>query len=104
MSPDVSPREQPTATGASGAEEEFRRRVAEVEVAAREWGLRWHEPEGRFNSAILSAIGMLGELGRGSHGVMESIARASREAAAADLRRAQALREAGQCTPKFRPG
>ena len=85
--------EEPAEGVTAGADAEFERRIAEVETAAREWGLRWHEPEGRFISALLGAMRRLGELGRGSHGVLERVARDSRAAAVADRDQARLLRE-----------
>jgi hypothetical protein len=77
-------------------ETEFERECAEVRLAAEDWGVRWNEPEGRLISTLLGAIRKVADVGRSSHAVMESIARASKEAAQADLRRAQALREAAE--------
>ena len=93
MSAAASPAPAPAVTSLAAADAEFERRCAEVERTAREWGLRAHQPEGRFISALLTAIRTLGELGRGSHGVMEAIARAAKQAAEADVKRAQELRE-----------
>jgi hypothetical protein len=35
---------------------EFRRQAEAVRVAADEWAIRWHEPEGRFISAMLGLM------------------------------------------------
>jgi len=90
---DSSSPEEPAESVMAGTDAEFERRIAAVETAAREWGLRWHEPEGRFISALLGAMRRLGELGRGSHGVLERVARDSRAAAVADRDQARLLRE-----------
>ena len=93
MSAGISPPKQPTDSTSAEVEAEFELRIADVKTAALEWGLRWQEPEGRFISAMLAAIGLLGKLGRGGYGLMESIARDAKEAAAADVKRAEQLRE-----------
>ena len=80
----------------SPGEAEFERECEEVRVAAEEWAVRWNEPEGRLISTLLGAIRKVADVGRTSHDVMEAIARESKEAAQADLRRAQALRDAAE--------
>jgi hypothetical protein len=90
---DSSSPEEPAESVMATVDAAFERRIAEVETAAREWGLRWHEPEGRFISALLGAMRRLGELGRGSHGVLERIACDGRAAAVADRDQARLLRE-----------
>ena len=65
-------------------ETEFERECAEVRTAAEEWGVRWNEPEGRLISTLLGAIRKVADVGRSCNAVMESIARASKEAAQAD--------------------
>ena len=77
-------------------EADFERECEEVRVAAEEWAVRWNEPEGRLISTLLGAIRKVADVGRASHDVMEAIARESKEAAQADLRRAQALRDAAE--------
>ena len=41
---------------------EFRRQTEEIRQAAGEWAIRWQEPEGRFISALLGAIEIVGRL------------------------------------------
>jgi hypothetical protein len=69
----------------------FDRRMAEIDASLREWGVQWHEPEGRFISALLGAIAQLGELTSAGCGRMEETVRAARAAAQADLEQAREL-------------
>ena len=94
---DVTPPKATIDPGGQAQEDwrcEFRHRMEEVEIAAREWGLRSHEPEGRFVSALLGAVGMLGQIARANQGRIEEVVREGREAAAADLARARELSKA----------
>src|SRR5271165_5006449 len=75
---------------------EFERQCAEVRAAAEDCAIRWNAAEGRFVAALLGAIRKVADVGRSSHDVMESIARATRDAAQSDLRRAQELRDAAE--------
>ena len=72
---------------------EFERRCAQVREAAEEWAVRWNEPEGRLISALLGAMRRLGELGQGAQGLMASISRDGKAAAAADRDEARLLRD-----------
>jgi len=77
---------------------EFKRRVAEVEAAATEWGVRWQQPEGRFVAALLGAVAMLGGLSRAAQNSMEQIGREGRVAAEAELAQARQLATAARAT------
>jgi uncharacterized membrane protein YbjE (DUF340 family) len=74
----------------------FKAKLVAVEEAAREWGLRWQEPEGRFVSALLGAIAMLGDLSRAAQGSIEAMARQHREAAALELAGAKEITRAAE--------
>jgi hypothetical protein len=68
---------------------EFRRQTEEVRSAAAEWAVRWNEPEGRFISAMLGALEIVGKLTASVHGAFEQTSREGRIAAEADLLRAK---------------
>ena len=74
--------------------EEFRRRCEEVRHAADEWAVRWHEPEGRFISALLGAIEALGRLTSSVQGVIAAAGREGRAAAEVEYAQARELRVA----------
>lgn len=88
-----SPEELPAAD-ASGPKDwgaEFQRQLAEVEQAAKEWGVHWDELEGRFVAALLGAIRMLGGLEVAQRRSIEETLRLGRLTAEAELEQAREL-------------
>jgi hypothetical protein len=75
---------------------EFRRQTEEVRSAAVEWAVRWNEPEGRFVSALLGAMELLGKLTVSVHGAFEQTSRDGRIVAEAELLRAREVHRAAQ--------
>jgi hypothetical protein len=75
---------------------DFRRQTDEVRSAAAEWAVRWDEPEGRFISALLGAVEIVGKLTASVQGAFEQTSREGHAAAEADLRRAKELHGAAQ--------
>ena len=73
---------------------EFKRRMAATEDAAREWGVRAAEPEGRFVSALLGAMRMMGGLSDAALRSSERTAQINRRAAELELARAQEVTKA----------
>ena len=75
---------------------EFRRQTEAIRVAADEWAIRWQEPEGRFISALLGAIEIVGRLTVSVQAAIDTSAKEGREAAEAELAKARKLHEAAQ--------
>jgi hypothetical protein len=75
---------------------EFRRQTEAVRRAAAEWAVRWDEPEGRFISALLGAVEIVGKLTASVHGAFEQTSRDGRIAAESELLRAKELHRAAQ--------
>lgn len=80
--------------GSNGWEDEFRRKVAEIEIAAREWGVRWHQPEGRFISTMMGALSMLGGLSRSGQRALSEAALSGQKAVEAELAQVREMRRA----------
>lgn len=74
----------------------FRNKLAEVETAAREWGVRSQQPEGRFISALLRAMAMLGELSQAVQASLEATVREARLKAEAEYQQARELGRAAE--------
>src|ERR1700753_211122 len=62
---------------------DFRRQTDEIRAAAAEWAVRWNEPEGRFISALLGAIEMVGNLTASAQAAFEQTSREGHLAAEA---------------------
>ncbi|WP_459677757.1 hypothetical protein [Acidisoma sp. 7E03] len=77
---------------------ELRRQTEEIRKAGDEWAIRWQEPEGRFVSALLGAIEIVGRLTVTVQTSIDASARDSRAAAEAELAKARALQQAAQIT------
>jgi hypothetical protein len=75
---------------------DFRRQADEIRLAAAEWAVRWDEPEGRFISALLGAIEIVGKLSVSAQGAFVQTSKDGRAAAEADLHRAKELHGAAQ--------
>jgi hypothetical protein len=75
---------------------ELRRQMEEIRKAGDEWAIRWQEPEGRFVSALLGAIEIVGRLTVTVQTSIDESARDSRAAAEAELAKAKALHQAAQ--------
>jgi len=71
--------------------EEFRRQCKSVQEAADEWAIRWHEPEGRFISALLTAMQTFSRLAVSAQATIETAAQEGRASARADLDRVREL-------------
>jgi hypothetical protein len=75
---------------------ELRQQTEEIRKAGDEWAIRWQEPEGRFVSALLGAIEIVGRLTVTVQTSIDASARDSRAAAEAELAKAKALHQAAQ--------
>lgn len=75
---------------------ELRRQTEEIRKAGDEWAIRWQEPEGRFVSALLGAIEIVGRLTVTMQSSIEASAREGRAAAEAELAQARELQKAAQ--------
>jgi hypothetical protein len=75
---------------------DFRRQTEEVRLAAAEWAVRWDEPEGRFISALLGAVEIVGRLTASVQGAFEQTSKDGRVAAEAELLKAKELHRAAQ--------
>jgi hypothetical protein len=62
---------------------EFRRQTEAIRQAGDEWAIRWQEPEGRFVSALVGAIEIVGRLAAGVQSSIDASARDGRAAAEA---------------------
>ena len=62
--------------------------------------MRWHEPEGRFISALLGAVETLGRLVASGQAMIEVVARDSRAAAEAEYAQAREVTKAAQLALK----
>ena len=78
---------------------EFRRKTDEIRVAAAEWAVRWDEPEGRFISALMGAMEIVGNLSASAQAAFVQTSRDGRAAAEADLLRAKEIHQAGTTCP-----
>jgi hypothetical protein len=74
----------------------FERHRENIREAAAEWGVRWNEPEGRFISALVGAMDMVGELSASAQRVLAETTREGRIAAEVDLRKAKEIHKAAQ--------
>ena len=72
---------------------EFRRQTEAIRAAAREWAIRWQEPEGRFISSLLGAIEIVGRLTISVQSAIDAAAKESRTAAEAELAKARDLQQ-----------
>ena len=72
---------------------EFRRQTEAIRVAAGEWAIRWQEPEGRFISALLGAIEIVGRLTVSVQSAIDAAAHEGRTAAEAELAKARELQQ-----------
>ena len=70
---------------------EFRRQTEAVRAAAGEWAIRWQEPEGRFISALLGSIEIVGRLAVSVQSAIDAAAHDTRTAAEAELAKAREL-------------
>jgi hypothetical protein len=75
---------------------EFRRQTEAIRQAGDEWAIRWQEPEGRFVSALLGAIEIVGRLTVAVQGSIDASAKEGRAAADAELAKARKLHDAAQ--------
>jgi hypothetical protein len=75
---------------------EIRHQTEAIRVAAEEWAIRWQEPEGRFISALLGAIEIVGRLTVSVQAAINASAKERRAAAEAELAKARKLHEAAQ--------
>lgn len=75
---------------------EFRHQTEAIREAANEWAIRWQEPEGRFISALLGAIEIVGRLTVSVQTAIDASAREGRTAAEAELAKARKLQDAAQ--------
>jgi hypothetical protein len=73
---------------------EFRRQVALVEMAATEWAVRWHEPEGRFIAALLGAMQTFSRLVVAAQAGLEATAAHARSSAETELAQVRELKRA----------
>jgi hypothetical protein len=71
--------------------EEFRRQCKAVKHAADEWAVRWHEPEGRFISALLTAMQTFSRLAVSAQATIEAATQEGRASARTDLERVREL-------------
>jgi hypothetical protein len=62
-----------------------------VQQAADEWAIRWNEPEGRFISALLTAMQTFSRLAVSAQATIEIAAQEGRASARADLERVREL-------------
>ena len=72
---------------------EFRRQTEAIRQAAGEWAIRWQEPEGRFISALLGAIEIVGRLTVSVQSAIDAAAHEGRTAAEAELAKARELQQ-----------
>lgn len=72
---------------------EFQRQTEAIRQAAGEWAIRWQEPEGRFVSALLGAIEIVGRLTVSVQAAIDASGKDSRAAAEAELARARELQQ-----------
>jgi hypothetical protein len=94
---DAMPPGEPSAPEESGPTDwvaELRRQCEAVKQAAEEWAVRWQAPEGRFVTALLSAIEALGRLSASVQGAIDAAGKERRKAAEAELAQARELRAA----------
>jgi hypothetical protein len=101
MAREVSPIPPPdrfgeAAGGQGRPQDDFATALREVEEAAREWGIRKDEPEGRFVSALMCAVASVGRISDGAGAEFQTLFREYREAAAHDLSMARELARSGQ--------
>jgi hypothetical protein len=75
---------------------EFRRQTEAIRQAGDEWAIRWQEPEGRFVSALLGAIEIVGRLTVAVQGSIDASAKEGRATADAELAKARKLHDAAQ--------
>lgn len=75
---------------------QFRRQTDAVREAATEWAIRWQEPEGRFVSALLGAIEIVGRAATTAQGAIDAAGRDGRAAAEAELAKARELQQAAK--------
>jgi hypothetical protein len=75
---------------------EFRRQTEAIRQAGDEWAIRWQEPEGRFISALLGAIEIVGRLTAAVQSSIDASARDGRAAAEAEFAKARKLHDAAQ--------
>ena len=75
---------------------DFKRQADEVRAAAGEWAVRWNEPEGRFISALMGAMEVVGKLSVSAQAAFVQTSRDGRAAAEADLLRAKEIHKAAQ--------
>ena len=75
---------------------EFRRQTEAIRRAGDEWAIRWQEPEGRFVSALLGAIEIVGRLTVAVQSSIDASAKDGRAAAEAELAKARELHKAAQ--------
>jgi hypothetical protein len=77
--PDHATAQQPAAA------EEFAAVLRQVEEAAREWGVRPDQLEGRFVSALMAAIGWSGRVSAAAQEEFKTLFRQQREACEREL-------------------
>lgn len=75
---------------------ELRRQTEEIRKAGDEWAIRWQEPEGRFVSALLGAIEIVGRLTVAVQSSIDASAKDGRAAAEVELAKARELHKAAQ--------
>jgi hypothetical protein len=74
----------------------FERHRENIREAAAEWGVRWNEPEGRFISALVGAIDMVGRLSASAQRALLETTKEGRLAAEVDLQKAKEIHKAAQ--------
>ena len=74
------------------SDSEFDGHVAAVEKAAREFSVRWDEPEGRFVEALLAVMRRLAQLTAATKASMEATARQAHATTVAELESVRELR------------
>src|ERR1700738_3533764 len=79
---------------------EFEQLVANVEGAAKEWGVEADSVEGRFVSALLGTTRWLGRLCVAAQAGAEAVVRENREAAERELAQAREIRRAAEVSLK----
>jgi hypothetical protein len=77
-------------------EADFEREREKIREAAAEWGVRWNEPEGRFISALVGAIDLVGKFSASAQKALVQTTKEGRIAAEADLQKAKEIHKAAQ--------
>jgi hypothetical protein len=89
-------RRDPVAGLPPGSAEEFAAVVREVEDAAREWGMRSEQPEGRFVAALMGAIGWSGRVSAAAQEEFKKLFRQQRETTERELATAREITRAAR--------